>query len=169
MSVNNNGVMNKASYFISLLIIVFGFITTKLNGQSLNDEMKKSLRQSLIIPENKTNQQPFQHSPQIRPNQHQETLKVSPTTKLPSKGDQIQVLHPIEEQSMHINTTVTNSTPINVRPRGSVKFENNGKNMQVISTAGEKVTPSGRDFDPIRTRNRKRHAKTDRLVKAYNK
>lgn len=161
--------MDKSSCLIFVCIIVFGFFTTKLNGQSLNDEMKKSLRQSLLIPDNKPNRQPLQHSPQIRTNQYQEKLKVSPTTKLPSKGDQIQVLHPLEEQTIHINTNVTNSIPINERPRGSVKFENNGKNMQAISNAGEKVKPSGRDFDPIRTRIRKRHEKTDRLVKAYNR
>ncbi|WP_298646785.1 hypothetical protein [uncultured Proteiniphilum sp.] len=159
--------MKTTSYFIPLCVI-FGLIVIESNAQDLNDEMKKRLRQSLITPEKQSGYQPLQHAPQILPGQDREVLKVSPTTRLPTKSDQIQVLHPPEKYKIHIETRVTNSIPINQRPAGSVKYEFVGKNMMIIPTAGQRVVPSGHDFDPIRTRNRQRHERTDRLVKAYN-
>lgn len=167
LSGNNNEQMKNASCLIPLCIL-FGLIVTELHAQDLNDEMKKRLRQSLITPEKQSGEQQYQHSPQILPEQDKEILKVSPTTRLPTRGDKIQLLNPPEKYKTHINTTVTNAPPINQRPAGSVRYEFVGKNMQIIPTGGQIVKPSGRDFDPIRTRNRKRHERTDRLVKAYN-
>lgn len=159
--------MRNASCFM-LMCILFGLIVTETDAQDLNGEMKKRLRQSLIAPEKQPGQQQYQQSPQILPGQDREALKVSPLTKLPTKGDRIQLLNPPEKYKVNIDLNVTNAPPINQRPAGSVRYEFVGKNMQMISTAGERVTPSGLDFDPIRNRNRKKHAKTDRLVRAYN-
>lgn len=160
--------MKKASCLIPLCV-VFGLITSELNAQALNDEMKKRLRQSIIAPENQPGNKPFQHSPQILPGQDREVLKVSPTTTLPSKSNQIQVLNPPEKYKVHINTNVTNAPPINQRPAGSVKYDSDGKHMQIVPNGGEIVKPSGLDFDPIRNRNRRKQERTDRLVKAYNR
>lgn len=159
--------MKNTSCFIPLCIL-FGLIVMETDAQDLNDEMKKRLRQSLIAPEKQTGEQQYQRSPQILPGEDKEVLKVSPFTKLPTRGDRIQVLNPPEKYEIHISTTVTNAPPINQRPTGSVKYEFNGKNMQITPTGGELVVPSGLDFDPIRNRERRRHARTDRLVKAYN-
>ncbi|WP_294080925.1 hypothetical protein [Proteiniphilum sp. UBA5384] len=160
--------MKRTSCLIPLCI-VFGVIALKLNAQDLNDEMKKRLRQSLIPPENLSVNPQFQYTPQILPNQDNEVLKVSPTTKLPTKLDRIRILNPPEKYKIYINTTVTNAPPINQLPAGSVRYEYVGKHLEAIPTGGQLVKPSGHDFDPIRNRNRKKQEKTDRLVKAYNR
>ncbi|MDO5664254.1 MAG: hypothetical protein Q4G63_03225 [Bacteroidia bacterium] len=133
--------------------------------------MKKKLRQSLIVPEQKPMQHKLQQPIQILPQQNQEILKVSPTTKLPTKFDRMQILHPPEKYEIHINFNVTNSMPINQRPAGSVKYEFDGKQMQIRSNAGEIVKPSGKDLDPVRAiqnyKARKRKKKVDRIKKAY--
>ena len=96
LSGNNNEQMKNASCLIPLCIL-FGLIVTELHAQDLNDEMKKRLRQSLITPEKQSGQQQYQHSPQILPEQDREILKVSPTTRLPTRGDKIQLLNPPEK------------------------------------------------------------------------
>ena len=61
------------------------------------------------MPEQKPQQHKLQQPIQILPQQNQEILKVSPTTKLPTKFDRIQLLNPIPpEQQIHINLNVTN-------------------------------------------------------------
>ncbi|MDO5523142.1 MAG: hypothetical protein Q4G48_03750 [Bacteroidia bacterium] len=71
--------------------------------------MKKKLRQSLIVPDQKQMQQELlRQSIKIRPQQNDEVLKISPTTKLPTKYDRIQVLHPAEEYEIHLNLNPTN-------------------------------------------------------------
>lgn len=159
--------MKNVSCFIPLCIL-FGLIATETDAQDLNDEMKKRLRQSIVIPEKSTDHQQFRYTPKIPLEEEKEILKVSPFTKLPTKADRIKTLHSPEEYKIHIDVNVTNSIPINQRPAGSVKYEYVGKNLQIIPTGGQIVKPSGLDFDPIRNRNRKKHARTDRLVKAYN-
>jgi len=67
-----------------------------------------------------------------------------------------------------MNLHTTNTTPINQRPAGSVKYEFTGKNLQIISTGGEIVVPSGIEMDPIRARNRRRYERTVKLMKAYS-
>lgn len=42
---------------------------------------------------------------------------------------------------MHLN--LNSKTPINQLPSGSVRYEFVGGNMMMISTAGQRVTPSG--------------------------
>ncbi len=83
---------------------------SKLKAQEFNDEMKKKLRQSLLVPEMKPQQhQPEQLSIQISPIQNQEVLKVSPTTKLPTKFDRIVTLNPLPpEAKISIELNVTN-------------------------------------------------------------
>ena len=160
-----NSQMKTATRFIPLCM-VFVLLVTNMYAQDLNDEMKKRLRQSLITPEKQPEHQPLQHAPQILPEQDREVLKVSPFTRLPTKGDRIQLLYPPEKYKIHINTNVTNAPPINQRPAGSVRYEFVGKNMQMISTAG--TTPSsgiGIDFGPIR----KRHRKKDNILKMLEK
>ena len=91
------------------MCVVAATAASKLNAQELNDEMKKKLRQSLIVPEQKPPQHPLQQPIRILPQQNQEVLKVSPTTKLPTKYDRIQILHPPEKYEIHLNLNVTNS------------------------------------------------------------
>lgn len=79
-------------------LCIAGSAVSKIWAQEFNDEMKKKLRQSLIVPE----QKPLQYQPspiKIRPQQNQEVLKVSPTTKLPTVYDRAvtnQVVKPEE-------------------------------------------------------------------------
>ena len=158
--------MNNTSCFIPLCIL-FGLIVTELNAQDLNDEMKKRLRQSLITPEKQIGGEQHQYAaPQILPGEDREVLKVSPFTKLPTRGDRIQLLNPPEKLEIHIITTVTNAPPIDQRPIGSVRYEFMGKGgMQIISTAGTRPAPSAFDAGPIR----KRHKRNANILKALQK
>lgn len=154
---------------VSILVpfcLVIGLFVTEVKAQDFNDEMKKNLRQSLLAPDNRTKHQQSQ-AHQILPGNKQEVLRVSPTTRLPTKADRIQILYPPERYLIHMNLHTTNTTPINQRPAGSVKYEFNGKNLQIISTGGEMVVPSGIEMDPIRARNRRRYERTVKLMKAY--
>ena len=155
--------MSKYFFLISFCVF-FGLSITELNAQDFNDEMKKRLRQSIIMPEKLPERQPLQHTPQLLSKEDNNVLKVSPFTKLPTRGDRIKILHPPEEYKINISMTVTNSTPINQLPRGSVRYEFVGKNMQIISTAGNMVVPSG-NGGPIR----KRHKKNANILKALEK
>lgn len=157
--------MNKYYCLISFCVF-FGLFITELKAQDFNDEMKKRLRQSIIMPEKLPEHQPLQRTPQLLPEQdNNNVLKVSPFTKLPTRGDRIKILHPPDEYKIHISTTVTNSAPINQLPRGSVRYEFVGKNMQIISTAGNMVIPSGNGGGPIR----KKHKKSANILKALEK
>ncbi len=91
------------------MCVVAATATTKLNAQEFNDEMKKKLRQSLIVPEQKPLQHPLQQPIRILPRQNREVLKVSPTTKLPTKFDRIQILYPPEKYEIHLDLNVTNA------------------------------------------------------------
>lgn len=82
-------------------------LPSNLNAQEFNDEMKRNLRQSLLVPEQKRQQQ-LRPSLEIAPRYDKERLKISPTTKLPTKFDRIQLLHPPEKYKIYINPTVTN-------------------------------------------------------------
>lgn len=66
-------------YKIIVLCILYGLIAIESNAQELNDDIKNRLRQTLISPENQSNHNMSNHSP----------LKVSPFTRLPTKGDRM--------------------------------------------------------------------------------
>ena len=73
--------------------------------------MKKKLRQSLVVPEQKQmHQELLKESIKIRPQQNDEVLKVSPTTKLPTKFDRIEIMNPPEKYEIHLNLNVTNTS-----------------------------------------------------------
>jgi hypothetical protein len=158
--------MKNISGFIPFCIL-FGLIAAELQAQDLNDEMKKRLRQSLTAPEKQPDRPPLKQAPIVQPFQNNEVLKVSPFTKLPTKGDRIRILHPPEESGIHINLSPTNSRPIDMRPPGSVRYEIIGGHMQIISTAGTRPGGGSITFDtgPIK----KRHKKKDNILKAFQK
>ena len=92
------------------MCFVTAALLSELQAQEFNDEMKEKLRQSLIVPEQKPLQYQPRHQPiQMLPQQNQEVLKVSPPTKLPTKFDRIQILHPPEKYEIHLNLNVTNA------------------------------------------------------------
>ncbi|MDD4698016.1 MAG: hypothetical protein PHR52_10840 [Fermentimonas sp.] len=158
--------MNRYIYLISFCVC-FGLTTKQLTAQDFNEEIKKRLRQTILMPENLIEDQSFLHPSQPFPNKenNNKVLKVSPFTKLPTKRDRLKILPPPEEYKIHINISFTNSTPINQLPPGSVRYEFVGNNMQIISTAGTMVVPSGNGGGPIR----KRHEKNANILKAFEK
>ena len=161
--------MNRDARSFFLLTALFLLTANALHAQKTNDEFKKNLRKSLVMPELKPDMK-FQ-SIQIQ-QYEKEVLKVSPDTELPTIFNRIRLLNSLPpEKRIHIEMEVTNSIPINERPRGSVKYEFNGREMQVRSNAGEKVVPSGRDLDPVRAIQRhnakQRKKKVDKILKAY--
>lgn len=95
------------SFLFCLLLIC---IATEANAQEFNDEMKRKLRESLITPDLNPSKQKIAPV-QIRPQQSNpdDVLKVSPTTKLPTRFDRIEILHPLPpEAELSISLDVTN-------------------------------------------------------------
>ncbi len=96
---------------------------SKSYAQEFNDELKKKLRQSLDVPDR---QPPHRHQAiNITPKENQEVLKVSPTTKLPTKFDRIELLEPIPpEQRVHIELEVTNIDTKSQLARSAINYSN---------------------------------------------
>lgn len=154
-------------FIISALFISIGTIT---KAQDMKDEFKKKLRQSLLSPEMNHSQQIYQPA-QRNFQQRSDILTVSPTTKLPTRLDRFRIAPKLEDKLIRINLNVTNSTPINIRPNGSVSFEFDGRRMNARSNAGEIVKPSGMYLDPVRAfqgyNAAKRQEKVNKIIKVY--
>ena len=156
--------------YIFFLSVLFISLPNTTKAQELKDELKKQLKQSLLNSDMKHSEQMYQPN-KINFQNDQEVLKVSPTTKLPTRLDRFRIINNLKDNEIKINLKVTNALPINVRPRGSVKYEFDGGKMNIRSNAGEVVKPSGIDLDPARAfqsaKARKRKEKVDKIVKAY--
>ena len=143
LAMNVNMHRSKQIFFLFILFISVASIT---KAQDMKDEFKRQLRQSLLNSEMKhSNQmhQPFMLDAQKNHN----VLKVSPTTRLPTRLDRFIRIKEIEVEKVNININTTNRAPITTRP-------------------------SGMDFDPVRAiqnyKARKRQEKVDRIVKVYS-
>ncbi len=64
---------------------------------------------------------------------------------------------------MHLN--LDTKTPINQLPAGSVRYEFIGGTMMMISTAGQRVSPSGYGRGPIK----KKHKRNTNILRAMEK
>lgn len=133
----------KSVFLLSAQFISLASIT---NAQEINDELKKQLKQSLLNPKmNQSEQmlQPFK----LETQKEQEVLRVSPTTRLPTRLDRFVNINSIGVEKVNLNLERTNSAPITTRP-------------------------SGMDFDPVRAiqryKARKRKIKVDRIVRDYS-
>lgn len=146
--------------FIALLLTSYA---TLLRAQDLNEELKLKLRESLLTP---GNPREFSQQQRIELQQKDDVLKVSPTTKLPTKSDRL-LISPKQEMKIHLNLDVTNSTPVNMRPRGSTAFVPNGRGMSIESNAGKLVVPSGKSFSPPGGRSEKRRLKVKKIIETY--
>ena len=156
-----------------LLVFLVTSLTSLLNAQETNDELKKRMRESLIIPDMQPLQQLQQHHPvqldlDMKPN---EVLKVSPATRLPSKYNRIRIPPKPEELKIRMHVIPTNSPPINMRPPGSVAYVHDAGKVYIRSNAGQLVVPSGNDLDPVRAYKHRRTAKQrkrlQRILDAY--
>jgi len=160
--------LHRISYSFVLSVLFISMISVT-NAQEMKNELKRKLRESLLNSKMQRSNQ--QYPSQNNLHQNQDVLKVSPTTKLPTKLNRFLIIDNVKENEIHINLNVTNSIPINMRPPGSVKYEFDGKKMHIRSNAGEMVKPSGYDFDPVRAiqrhKARKRQEKIDKILKAY--
>lgn len=155
---------------IFILSVLFLLMASVTEAQEMKDEFKRQLRESLLNSEMESSQQ--MHQPRERRfHQRDEILRVSPTTKLPTRLDRILKIGKMKEEEIQIDLNVAKRQPMNIRPRGSVKYEFDGKQMHIRSNAGEVVTPSGQDLDPVRAiqrhKARKRQQKVDKIMQAY--
>jgi hypothetical protein len=94
-----------------LLIVLLASIALKLNAQDFNEEFRRRLRQEMIQPEIRPlpqQQQPTFNRPLPQQQQQQEILRVSPTTRLPTRYDRIQTIHQPEQFRVNINLNYTN-------------------------------------------------------------
>ena len=155
------------------IIFVLTLLPSFLNAQEMNDEFKKRMRESIMMPDNPPPQL-LQHQnplPLELQRENSEVLKVSPFTRLPTKYDIfLQSSKPVElEVKMHI--IPSNAPPINMRPASSTEIVHESGKMSVRSNGGELVNPSGMDFDPVRSiKNRrleKRRKRLQRMLDAY--
>ncbi len=100
---------SKNSYCLFSLCMMLGLIASEANAQDFNDEMKKKLRESIIMPEKSPVISPEIYDPRLFSEQP-EVLKVSPFTKLPTKFDRLNLqVPPYQEVQINLNTKV----PIN--------------------------------------------------------
>lgn len=134
------------SKHILFIFILFISIASITKAQDMKDEFKKHLRQSLLNSEMKRSNQ--MHQPFILEAQkNPDVLRVSPTTRLPTRLDRFISVKEIEIEKVNISINTTNRAPITKRP-------------------------SDMDFDPVRAiqnhKAKKRKKKVDRIVKAYS-
>jgi hypothetical protein len=135
------------------LTAILASAVSKLNAQEFNEELGRQLIRQAIQPEIRHPQQlqPIQNQPKQQ--QQPEILRISPTTRLPSKYDRIQTLHQPQEWQPNVSLHITNAPPINMRPPGSVDFVFDGRQMRIVTTAGELVVPTGNDISRGEIRN----------------
>lgn len=135
--------------YIFLLSGIFMSMASITKAQDMNDEFKKKLRQSLVKPNMKQSQQMHQPN-QTKFRQNDEVLKVSPTTKLPTRLNRFIDISQLEVKEIDIDLRVTNA-----------------KTIHKIIPAQTK----GSDFDPVRAiqrhKARKRQDKVDKILKVY--
>lgn len=156
-----------------LFVIVLTSLPSLINAQGINDELKRSLRESLVIPEKIAQPLLQQQNTELHELKQDpgEVLKVSPFTRLPTKYDRLMPPYQPEKLEVKMHIIPTNAPPINVRPAGSTKFMHESGKMWVQPTGGEVVNPSGMDFDPVRAirnyRLEKRRKKLKQILDAY--
>ncbi len=134
-------------------------------AQDVKDEFKERLRNSLLQDNYSLQKEELQK--QLRTNIEQsEVLKVSPHTELPRKGDAIKI-HIAKPPEIRINFEYSNSTPVNMRPPGSVEYVQNGRGISMQSAGGVLVKPSGYDFGGPRRRSKKRARTVRRIIENW--
>ena len=164
MNNSKNHKLKQVRHFVFTTLFLSSFVSV-LEAQSLNDEFKLKLKESLVNPEKPVSQQ--QHAPTLSIQdqmQNDKVLKVSPYTKLPTKGDKL-IIVPIQE--VKINLNLKSSTPVNMKPRGSMSYVQNGKGLSMESNAGKMIKPSGFSISPPRGRSEKRARTVRRIVENW--
>lgn len=100
---------------ISLMIIML--CASRLDAQALNDEWKKKFREDIAIPDTSTHplQQQWSAKRPLTQLQEQKVIKVSPSTRLPTRIDRIQLLNPPPtdiEKIIDLRTTHTRKSQV---------------------------------------------------------
>jgi transcription initiation factor TFIID subunit TAF12 len=106
-----------------IFLIFLFFASSTLLAQDFNEELRNRIREQ--ITELERPQQPQQHAP-FQPNQQhqeQEVLRISATTRLPSKFCRIQTLYRPEEMKVNISFKVTNRNRSQVA-RSQIDYSN---------------------------------------------
>ena len=150
-----------------MFVFLVASLSSILNAQETNDELKEQMRESFIIPEIPHLQQLHQHNlVQLDLNSKSlEVLKVSPFTWLPTKYDRIRIPPKQEVLKVHMHVIPTCAPPINMRPAGSVVYVHDAGKIYIFSNAGQLVVPSGYGTGPIP----KRHKRKENLLNSLNK
>ena len=139
---------DRSTYILCLSILFISIVSTT-KAQDMRGEFKKQLRQTLQNSDLKHSEQIYQPYT-LDAQKNQEVLKVSPTTRLPTRLDRFINIEKMKYNEVNINPLVTNS--------------------EIYKTILART--SGADFDPVRAiqnyKARKRKEKVDRIVKAYS-
>ncbi len=172
--------MNASNYTGAILLIAILAVSTgnMQAQQAEKDGFKLKLKQSLR--DNLHELNPELKYQRIEPKPlKEEVLKVSPSTKLPTKFDRIETLNPSPpEERVHLNLNVTN-LPNDQVSKSSYDYSRGGvipipdphsKSQWTQYSSGSGIT-KGFDADPVRAiqniKARKRKEKIDRIKKAY--
>lgn len=118
--------------YIFILSVLFISLPNTSNEQELNDELKKQLKQSLLDSNMKHTQQMYQPY-KVKFQNNQEALKISPTTKLHTRLNRFRIINNLKDHHIKINLNATNALPMNVRSRGSMKYQFDGGKMNIRS------------------------------------
>ncbi len=105
--------------YIFLLSVLFISLPNTSNAQELKDELKKQLKQSLLDSDMKHYSQKMYQPNKIKFQNEQEVLKVSPTTKLPTRLDRFPIINSLKDNDLNINLRVTNAESYHTRPAQS--------------------------------------------------
>lgn len=157
-------------FMTSILVIV----AENACAQQINDEFKRHLKQSLITNDPNPKSE-FKHQPIVQPQDEKDKLKVSPTTRLPTRLDKIQLLEPVSpEERVNIHLIVTNRKDSMVLGKRYYSIKGVPESVRYMggdggASVGVSVTVG--DFDPIRTiqrrKQRERQKKIDKIKQVY--
>ena len=98
---------DRSTYILCLSILFISIVSTT-KAQDMRGEFKKQLRQTLQNSDLKHSEQIYQPYT-LDAQKNQEVLKVSPTTRLPTRLDRFINIEKMKYNEVNINPLVTNS------------------------------------------------------------
>ena len=157
-------------------MLIFISATAALQAQQTGDDFKKKLRESLKIDDGKVNTQ-LKYKPQTIEQYDSDVLKISPTTKLPTKYDKLLSLPLPLKPNIEMNVTNRETGPLADKIDYSTKkllpdAVPSSLHSKIIRPIGPSVTIGDLDLDPVRAiqayKRQKRQKKIDKIKQAYD-
>lgn len=158
----NHSIMHENNRLV--FTILFVSCTFAISAQDMKEAFRERIRQ-FEVPQDIKHSESGVPKPEQLSIKKDEVLKVSPTTRLPTKGDYILTLNPPEKYKVNVTIKNANSSPLDQYPRGAVKYVFDGRSMRMESVGGTRPRGATFDLGPIR----KRHKKNSNILKMLEK